>query len=89
MVADSEDYITFSCRFDVFKWKVLLFRLTGGPASWQNFINNVLWECLIKFCTTYLNDILIYSSNLKKQKKHVQLVLTKFCEFDIQAKIDI
>ena len=42
MAADLEDYTTFSCKFGVFKWKVLLFELTRGPASWQRFINNVL-----------------------------------------------
>ena len=34
MAADLEDYTMFLCRFGDFKWKVLLFGLTGGPASW-------------------------------------------------------
>ena len=88
MAADSEDYTTFSCRFDAFKWKVLLFGLTGEPASWQHFINDVLWEYLNRFCTAYLDDILIYSSNLKEHKKHVRLVLAKLREFGIQADVD-
>ena len=63
MAADSEDYTTFASRFGAFKWKVLPFGLTGGPASWQRFINDVLWELINKFCTAYLDDILIYSRN--------------------------
>ena len=78
MATDLEDYTTFALRFGAFKWKVLSFRLTGGPGLWQRFINNVLWEYLNKFCTTYLDNILIYNSNLKKHKEDVQLVLANF-----------
>ena len=88
MAASSEDLTTMATRFGAFKWKVLLFGLTGGPASWQRFINDVLWEYLNRFCTAYLNDILIYSSNLREHKEHVRLVLAKLCEFGIQADVD-
>ena len=88
MAADLEDYTTFSCRFGAFKWKILPFGLTRGLASWQYFINDVLWEYLNKFCTAYLDDILIYSSNLKEYKEHVRLVLAKLCEFGIQVDVD-
>ena len=67
---------------------MLPFRLTGGPASWQRFINDVLWEYLNKFCTAYLDNILIYSSNLKEHKEHMRLVLAKLREFGIQTDVD-
>ena len=67
---------------------MLSFKLTEGPASWQHFINNVLWKYLNKFCTAYLDNILIYSSNLKEHKEHVWLVLAKLRGFDIQANVD-
>ena len=66
----------------------MLFGLTGGPASWQRFINDLLWEYLNNFCTAYLDDILIYSTNLKDHKQHVQKVLTKLQEARIQANVD-
>ena len=67
---------------------MLPFRLTRGPASWQWFINNVLWEYFNKFCTAYLDNIMIYSSNLKEHKDHFRLVLAKLREFEIQADVD-
>ena len=88
MTADLEDLTTFALRFRAFKWKVLPFGLTGGLASWQRFINDVLWEYLNKFCTAYLDNILIYSSNLKEHKDHVRLVLAKLREFEIQANVN-
>ena len=88
MAADLEDLTTFTLRFGAFKWKVLPFGLTEKPASWQQFINDVLWKYFNKFCTAYLDDILIYSSNLKEHKDYVRLVLAKLREFGIQADID-
>lgn len=48
----------------------------------------MLWEYLNKFCTAYLDDILIYSSNIKEHKEHVRLVLAKLREFSIQTDVD-
>ena len=42
MALESEDATTFASRFGAYKWKVMLFGLTGGPASWQRFINDLL-----------------------------------------------
>ena len=88
MEAASEDLTTFNSRFGAYKYKVLPFGLTGGPASWQHFINDVLFEYLDKFCTAYLDDILIYSRNLKQHRQHVRGVLTKLREAGIQADVD-
>ena len=88
MAVESKDATTFASRFGAYRWKVMLFGLTGGPASWQRFINDLLWEYLNDFCTAYLDDILIYSTNLKDHKQHVRKVFTKLREVGIQADID-
>ena len=71
MAIESEDATTFASQFGAYKWKVMPFRLTGGPASWQRFINDLLWEYLNDFCTAYLDDILIYSTSMKEHRQHV------------------
>jgi len=48
----------------------------------------VLFNCLHKFCQTYLNDILIYSKTLKEHKTHMKEVLNKLHEADLQMNID-
>ena len=80
---ESEDATTFASRFRLYKWKVMPFRLTGGSASWQRFINNLLWEYLNDFCTAYLDDIFIYSTIFKDHKQHVRKVLMKLQEAEI------
>jgi len=53
------------------------FRLKNILVIFQRLINNMLREYLNDFVITYLNNILIYSDNLKMHHKHVYKVLTK------------
>ena len=67
--------MTFRTRYRVYKYQVLLFGLTNGPATYQRYINEVLFNHLDDFYTAYLDDILIYSDNVLEHKNHVKLVL--------------
>ena len=51
-------------------------------------MNDVLFDYLHQFCQIYLDDIIIYSKTLKKHKKHVQLVLHRLREIDLQMNIN-
>ncbi len=66
MSSESEDLTIFITFFDIYKYKVMLFELINESAFFQHYINDVLFNCLHKFCQTYLNDILIYSKTKKK-----------------------
>ncbi len=88
MSSESENLTTFVTFFDIYKYRVMLFELTNESASFQHYINDVLFECLHKFCQTYLNDILIYSKTLKEHRTHVNEVLDKLREVDLQIDID-
>ena len=63
------------------------FGLCNGPASFQNYINDTLWEYLDDFCTAYLDDILIYSEIEAEHEIHVKRVLQKLREASLQADI--
>jgi len=88
MSSKSENLTTFVTFFDVYKYRVMFFELINELASFQHYINNVLFDCLHKFCQAYLNDILIYSKILKEHKTHVKEVLNKLREVDLQIDID-
>ncbi len=88
MRTESENLITFITFFDVYKYKVMLFELINEFTFFQHYINDVLFNCLHKFCQIYLNDILIYSKTLKKHRTHVKEVLNKLCKVDLQVNID-
>jgi len=88
MSSESENLITFVTFFDVYKYKVMFFELTNDSTFFQHYINDVLFECLHKFCQIYLNDIFIYSKMLKEHKDHVKEVLNKLYKTDLQINID-
>ncbi len=65
----------------------MLFNLCNESVLFQKYINNTLHEHLNKFCTAYLNDILIYFDNKLEHEIHVKLILQKLQEADLQMNI--
>jgi len=53
------------------------FELKNVSVIFQQLINDTLKEYFNNFVITYLNDILIYSENLKTHCEHVQKILKK------------
>jgi len=88
MSSESENLTTFVTFFNVYKYRVMLFKLINEFAFFQHYIKDVFFDCLHKFCQTYLNDILIYSKILKEHRTHVKEVLDKLREVDLQINID-
>ncbi len=88
MSTESKNLITFVTFFNVYKYRVMFFELINELTFFQHYINDVLFNCLHKFCQTYLNDILIYSKILKEHRTHVKEVLDKLREVDLQIDID-
>jgi len=87
MHLDNENYITFITALEAYKYKMLLFELTNELISFQQYMNDVLWDFLNDFCQVYLDDILIYSKTKKKHRNHVKLVLSWLREAELQMNI--
>ncbi|RAL60329.1 hypothetical protein DID88_000105 [Monilinia fructigena] len=49
-------------RFGLFESLVMPFGLCNAPASFQHYINHTLFNELDKYCTAYLDDVLVYSA---------------------------
>jgi len=87
MHLDSKNYITFITALEAYKYKMLSFELTNESISFQQYINDILWDFLNDFCQVYLDDILIYSKMRKKHKDHVKLVLSRLRKAELQMNI--
>ncbi len=87
MHLDNENYITFITALEAYKYKMLFFELTNESISFQQYMNDVLWDFLNDFCQVYLDDILIYSKTKKKHRDHVKLVLSRLREAELQMNI--
>ena len=59
---------------------MLPFRLTNRPAIYQWYINDVLFDYLDEFCTAYLDDIIVFSEDLRDYKDYVRKVLLRLRE---------
>ena len=77
-IKDGEEWKTaFRTKRGLYEYLVMPFGLTNTPASFQTIINDVLREYIDIFVIVYLNDILIYSEDLKTYKGHIYQVLKK------------
>ena len=63
------------------------FRLTGGPSSWQYYINEKLFKFLGDFYSVYLDNILIYSNTLEEYKQYITQVLERLQAARLQVDI--
>jgi len=88
MHLDNKDLTIFIIFFNSYKYHVMLFELINESTFYQHYMNNVLFEYLHQFCQIYLDDIIIYSKILKKHKQHVQLILNRLQEADLQININ-
>ncbi len=87
-IAEGQEWMTaFRTRFGLFEYLVAPFGLCNAPATFQHYINDVLFEFLDQFCTAYIDDILIYSDTLEEHKIHVRSVLSKLREAGLQVDI--
>ena len=73
----------FTTRYGLYEYLVMPFGLCNGPSSFQAYINRALQGLLDNFCTAYVDDILIYSNNLREHRRHVRQVLQRLREHDL------
>jgi hypothetical protein len=62
------------------------FGLTNAPASFQQWINEVLRDYLDVFCIAYLDDILIYLDNIEQHQQHMKRILERVEEVGFRLK---
>ena len=83
----SEDLTTFRTRYGTYKYHVVPFGLTNGPAAFQRFINDTLMDYLDDFVTAFVDDLLIYSKDVVEHELHVKKVLERLRAAGLQASI--
>lgn len=64
----------FQTHFGHFEFRVLAFRLTGAPGTFQSAMNTTLSPYLRKFVLVFFDDILIYSRTFEEHLLHLRLV---------------
>lgn len=88
-IAKGEEWKTaMRTRYGSYEWLVTPFGLSGGPATFQRYINSVLQQYLDEFCTAYIDDVLIFSNESRTDhQEKVKLVVKKL--MDAGLTIDV
>ena len=74
--------------FKLYKYMIMLFKLTNAFAMFQTYINNILKEHLNVFVIIYLDNILVYLKNEKDHKKHVRQILNTLKKADLRIILE-
>ena len=72
--------------FGLFEFLKMPFGVRNGAQTFQRFINHILGD--LPFVFTYIDDILISSSNAPEHTKHLQTVLKRLCDNGVSVNIE-
>jgi hypothetical protein len=74
---------TFTMRYGLYEYLVMLFGLTNALAHFMYLMNSVFMLELDQFVMVFIDDILVYS---KSMEKHLRIVLQRLREHQLYAK---
>ena len=72
---NSRDYTTFVSLYGTFRFKRMPFGLSNSPAAYCRLVQKALEKLPIGFTLAYLDDILVYSKNVKDHFKQLRQVV--------------
>jgi hypothetical protein len=79
----------FHMRYRLYEWMMTSFKLVNVSSIFQRYINWALQNFLNKFCSVYVNNILIFTDELLHQHwNHVWKILLQLWEVSLQIDID-
>ncbi|ACB69767.1 replicase [Lamium leaf distortion virus] len=79
---DSQLLTAFTCPQGHYQWIVVPFGLKQAPSIFQRHMNNAFRD-FASYCCVYVDDILVFSNNIKDHYAHVAQVLRKCAELGI------
>jgi hypothetical protein len=86
--AGDEWKTAFRTRYRYYKYLVILFGIANASASFQNMINEILYNMIDLGVVTYIDDILIYSQTKEEYERLVKEVFSHLQKWDLAASID-
>ena len=90
MHPDSQEKTAFTTLQGLFEFRVMPFGLTNAPAVFQRLMQQVVTPLNPRagpdFVSVYIDDILVFSSNLEKHLEHLRIVFKKLAEVGLKLK---
>ena len=83
-IKDGDEWKTaFNTRFGLYEWLVTPFGLTGAPATFQRYINWVLYDELDICCSAYIDDVVIYNDTQTEHRSVVLRIIRKLADVEL------
>jgi hypothetical protein len=78
----------FRTRYGHYEYLVMPFGMANAPATFQNMMNEIFKDLVDQGVVVYIDDILIYSETMEKQRELVSEVLRRLQDWNLAAAID-
>ena len=76
----------FRTRYGQYEFLVMPFGLMNAPTAFMDLMNIVFHSYLDQFVIMFIDDILVYSRNMKEHVFHLRIVLQSLRERQLDAK---
>ena len=77
----------FKTRYGHYEFLVMPFGLTNAPATFMSMMNDIFRPILHQFVVIFIDDILVYSTNLEENTRHLRHALQTLQENQLYAKL--
>ncbi|MBW0588799.1 hypothetical protein O181_128514, partial [Austropuccinia psidii MF-1] len=86
-IKEGDEHLTcFRTKYGSYEYLVMPFGLTNAPASFQNLVNDILYDLLDIYVVVYLDDIMVFSKSEEEHVTHVSTVLSRLRANNLFAK---
>jgi Reverse transcriptase (RNA-dependent DNA polymerase) len=79
---ESIEWTAFSCPLGHYEWLVMPFGLKNVSSIFQKRMNDIFLK-YNNFVLIYIDDILVFSQNIKEHISHLQIVFSEFLKHGI------
>ncbi|MBW0467955.1 hypothetical protein O181_007670 [Austropuccinia psidii MF-1] len=86
-IKEGDEHLTaFRTKYGNYEYLVMPFGLTNAPASFQNLVNDIIYDIIDISVLVYLDDIMVFSKSEKEHFTHVSTVLSRLRANNLFAK---
>ena len=86
-LSESDKFKTaFRTKYGLYEFNVIPFGLINAPSHFQRIMNQLI-EPYSKFCSVYLDDVIVFSNTLEEHLNHLEKIFSLFKQVNLRLKL--